>query len=152
MTPFMNNNYDYKQKYECWLNTGKAFLKCQRTMNSLLSKLDITIAQHELLQTIYRKQGATQKEVSEQLLVVKSNVSNHIKNLQQRGLVKTSHCKTDLRNKNLILTAKGERLVKRSAEIQRKIITTMMKDMKQSDILATNRLMLTAMESLDEIT
>ena len=143
---------NYKRNHEYWLNVGKAFLKCQRTMNKLLSGLDITIAQHEILLALDRNKGVTHKELSEKLLVVKSNVSNLVKKLEQRGLVQVTPCLVDQRVKRLSVTNQGQALVKESTAVQKLVVTTMMDEVSAHDLEATNRVMLRALESLDSIT
>jgi len=146
-----NRKSSYDAKYDCWLTVGKAFLKCQRTLNKLLSDLDITIAQHEILLSLHRNSGMTQKELSQKLLVVKSNVSNLIKKLEQRRLVKITPCDKDHRVKRLSLTKGGVQIVKTSSEIQKKVVTTMMGDISPNDISITRRAMISTLNSLDKI-
>ena len=146
-----NSRNSYDASHDCWLTVGKAFLKCQRTMNKLLSDLDITIAQHEILLSLHHNDAMTHKELSERLLVVKSNVSNLIKKLEQRNLVKITPCIVDHRVKRLSLTRNGSLVVKKSSEIQKAVVTTMMQGLSSSDISVTNRVMMSALNSLDEI-
>lgn len=148
----MNEKYpNYRVKYECWLNVGKAALICQRTMNALLSEYEITIAQHELLLKLHQYKGIKQNELAAKLFVVKSNVSNHVKRIEKRGLVKTIQCEKDQRAKILVLTKLGEELIERSSEIQQKVVSKMFENVELSDIEATNRLMISTIQSLDDL-
>lgn len=142
---------NYQAQHESWLNVGKAFLKCQRIMNSLLADLDITIAQHEILLTLGRNGLTTSKELSEKLLVVKSNVSNLIKKLDQRGLITITQCTNDRRSKYLELTSQGKELVRQSTNVQKKVVTTMMQGVDPADLQATNRVISNALRSLDTL-
>lgn len=144
-------NSSYDRQYECWLNVGKASLKCQRTMNSMLADLEVTIAQHELLLRIYQSKRITQKQLAAKLLVVKSNVANHVKRLEQRGFIKTIECVKDRRSRLLVLTSKGEKLVVRSIVIQETVVSKMLENVSASDIRATNRVMEKVIEALDKL-
>ncbi len=120
-------------------------------MNKLLSNLDITIAQHEILFTLNLNEGITHKELSKKLFVVKSNISNLIKKLEHRGLVCVTPCLKDQRVKRLGITKEGEQLLKKSTEVRRIVVKTMMQDVSSEDLEATNRLMLSALSSLDKL-
>ena len=147
----MSENNSYERNHEHWLMIGKTFLKCQRTMNKLLSPLDITIAQHEVLLNVYRNEGITHKELTNKLFVVKSNVSNLIKRLEQRNLVSIAKSNKDQRSKQLRLTPNGQELVAKSIAIQKKVVVAMMKDISADDLIATDRVMANASESLDKL-
>ena len=144
-------NKAYQIQYECWLNVGKASLKCQRIMNALLSDLGITIAQHELLHRLLKTERITQKQLAESLVVVKSNIANHVKRLEKRGYIKTVSCVDDRRSKYLTLTREGKTLVDRSLVVQERLVSKMLENAKSTDIEATNRVMANVMQSLDEL-
>lgn len=144
-------NNEYQSNYESWLAVGKTFLKCQRTMNRLLLDLGISIAQHEILLTLSRHEPITHKELAEKLLVVKSNVSNLIKKLEHQSLVSVTSWPADKRVKHIRLTEAGKQLVKKSSAVQETVVTAMMHGVSSDDLLATNRVMFTAMSSLDQI-
>lgn len=142
---------EYELQHEYWLNVGKTFLSCQRTLNRLLAKMDLSIAQHEILLTLLRNKQMTHKDLSEQLLVVKSNISNLVKKLVQRELVEVVPNSKDLRVKVLRITDSGKSLVKKSAAVQKRVVSAMIGETSKDDLAATNRVMLSALLSLKKL-
>lgn len=142
---------EYELQHEYWLNVGKTFLSCQRTLNRLLAEMDVSIAQHEILLTLLRNQQMTHKDLSEQLLVVKSNISNLVKKLVLSELVEVVPSPTDLRVKYLRITNAGRALVKKSSAIQKKVVSAMVEEASKEDLAATNRVMLSALLSLKKL-
>lgn len=120
--------------FDVWLNVGRTNLKVHRVLGQLLATLELSLAQHEILMTIRQHEGLTQMQLSEKLLVVKSNVSALLKKLEARGLVKRKQDPQDSRNKHLSLTAAGERLVGRSFALQNKVVTAMTSKLTDTDL------------------
>ena len=60
-----------------------------------------------------QKQEASIKEISEEVNVSHSAVSQLISNLQQKGLIKSTVSKKDARHKVITFTAKGEKLLQK---------------------------------------
>lgn len=120
--------------YDVWLLVGQTNLKVHRALNSLLAKLDLSLAQHEILLNIRRDSGLTQKQLSEKLLVVKSNISALLKKLEARGLVRRTPDPEDSRNNRLTLTAKGEALVQESFALQNRVVKAMVAVMSDAEL------------------
>ena len=83
---------------------------------------------------IYQHSGLTQKELSERLLVIKSNVSALIKKLEARGLVQRMTDPDDTRNKRLSLTPAGIALVRKSFALQNRIVDAMASVMTDEEL------------------
>ncbi len=120
--------------FDAWLLVGRTNLKVQRALNSLLGDLDLSLAQHEILLNIRRDSGLTQKQLSEKLLVVKSNVSALLKKLEARGLVQRTPDPEDSRNNQLTLTKSGAILVQQSFALQNRVVTAMTSVMSDSEL------------------
>lgn len=137
--------------FDVWLRVGRANLKCHRVLNSLLSGLDLSLAQHEVLVTIRRHDGLTQNELSDRLLVVKSNVSALIKKLESRGLVRRVIDPADSRNKRLSLTGEGHELVERSFELQNRVVEAMTSVFSDDDLARIGAVMGRVSDALDTL-
>ncbi len=137
--------------FDVWLEVGRTNLKCHRALNTLLASVDLSLAQHEVLVMIRTFSGLTQKELSERLLVVKSNVSALIKKLEARGLVRREPDPHDSRNKRLSLTAAGERLVQRSFALQNRVVRAMTEVMTDEELTWTRDVMRRVGTALDEL-
>lgn len=120
--------------YDTWLTVGKTNLKVHRALNLLLGELDLSLAQHEILLTIRRYPGLTQRELSEKLLVVKSNATALLKKLEARGLVDRATDAEDSRVKRLSLTRDGNALVERSFALQSKVVKAMVSVMSDDEL------------------
>ena len=120
--------------FDTWLTVGRTNLKVHRALNLLLGELDLSLAQHEILVTIHRDSGLTQRELSERLLVVKSNATALLKKLEARGLVRRKSDAEDSRVKRLSLTRKGQALVQQSFAVQCKVIKAMASVMSDAEL------------------
>ena len=137
--------------FDVWLTVGRTNLKVHRALNLALGKLDLSLAQHEILLAIRQNTGLTQKQLSENLLVVKSNVSALIKKLEGRGLVRRKSDSSDSRNKHLSLTDAGHDLVLQSLAEQNKIIDAMASVMSDDELEKTEKIMRRVGNAIDQL-
>ena len=112
--------------YDAWVGVVRNYQKCFRLLSRLLEPLGLSVAQHEVLQTIGRRQGLTQQELADRLLVVKSNVSGLLQRLEAQRLVSREPDPADARSKRILLTPKGQRVLLRSSALQARVIEAMM--------------------------
>ena len=127
--------------FDTWLLVGRTNLKVHRALNLLLGELDLSLAQHEILVTIRRSSGLTQRELSEQLLVVKSNATALLQKLEARGLIRRTPDSQDSRIKRLSLTRAGDALVKKSFAVQTRVIKAMTSVMTDEELEHTADIM-----------
>ena len=120
--------------FDVWLEVGRTNIKVHRVLNQLLDTVDLSLAQHEILVNIHHNTGLTQKQLSDQLLVVKSNVTALLKKLESRGLVQRQVDPQDSRNKRLSLTEAGEALLHRSFALQNTVVEAMMSVMSDAEL------------------
>jgi len=112
--------------HDAWVGVVRNYQKCFRLLSRLLEPLGLSVAQHEVLQTIGRRQGLTQQELADRLLVVKSNVSGLLQRLEAQRLVSREPDPADARSKRILLTPKGQRVLLRSSALQARVIEAMM--------------------------
>ncbi len=134
-----------------WLAVVKCYLKCQKVMNSKLAAMGLTTAQHELLMHIYHKPGSSQQQISDRLLVVKSNTSAIINKLIDRGLIQRQKNASDGRQYDLYLTAAGEQQLQQSMGVQIEVIQAMTAVMSDEEIQANLEIMERVYHSLDQL-
>ena len=127
--------------FDTWLLVGRTNLKVHRVLNLLLGELDLSLAQHEILLTIRRSSGLTQRELAEQLLVVKSNATALLQKLEARGLIRRTPDAEDSRIKRLSLTHSGNALVERSFAVQTRVIKAMVAVMSDEELEHTADIM-----------
>ena len=131
---------------------GQTNLKVHRALNQLLGELDLSLAQHEILVTICRHSGLTQRELSEYLHVVKSNATALLKKLEARGLVQRSADSDDSRIKRLSLTFSGEALVEKSFSVQASVIKAMASVLTDDELELTGDIMSRVGSAVDQLT
>lgn len=120
-------------------------------MNSKLAALNLTAAQHELLMNINHKPGSSQQQISDRLLVVKSNTSALLKKLQHRGLIDRKKDPHDGRNHQLYLTPKGEAKLAQSMQVQITVVQAMTGVLSDREIQANLELMTRVYDALHQI-
>lgn len=134
-----------------WLSVVKCYLKCQKVMNTKLAKLELTAAQHELLMNINHKPGMSQQQISDRLLVVKSNTSALLKKLQNRGLIERRKDTQDARVHQLHLTPEGEQKLQQSMTVQIEVVQAMTAVMSDDEIQTNLEIMNRVYDSLDQV-
>ncbi len=84
-----------------------------RVGNSTIFSKGLSMAQFNILMVLRRRggDGMSQKQIVENLLTTKGNVSIHMKNLTDAGLVRRRVSKHDGRMHVVTLTAKGNRIL-----------------------------------------
>jgi DNA-binding MarR family transcriptional regulator len=84
-----------------------------------LAELDLRPGQFAALMVIDRNRGVTQSEVCATLGIWRTNFVAVIDDLERRGLARRVSSPGDRRSKALALTAAGEQMLQRAAELQR---------------------------------
>lgn len=145
------DTFDRTGAYDAWIEVGKAFSKCQRHLAVRLRALGLSIAQHEVLVRIHDQAGITQTELSERLLVVKSNITGLMGKLEAAGLVERRVDRDDSRQKRLYLTGSGTDLVRRSFAVQSDVIARMAAPLTDDDSRRVAVLMRRVGETIDRM-
>lgn len=136
---------------ETWLTVGRTNLKVHRALNQLLGRLDLSLAQHEILVTIARFSDLTQRELSERLLVTKSNATALLNKLESRGLVRRTPDPDDSRVNRLSLTQPGVTLVEKSFAEQTKVIQAMVSIMTDDELRQIDAIMHRVGDAIDRL-
>lgn len=120
-------------------------------MNTKLATLNLTAAQHELLMNINHKPGSSQQQISDRLLVVKSNTSALLKKLLVRNLIQRKKDPNDGRNYQLFLTQEGEHKLKQSMTIQIEVVQAMTSVLTDEEIQINHEIMNRVYLSLNQL-
>ena len=126
---------------DVWWLVGRTNMKVHRVLTQMLSELDLTLAQHEILVAIWESPDITQQQLAEKLLVVKSNISALVAKLERNGLLERTSDPSDNRNKRVILSDEGKELVIRSLEKQNQVIKNMASVLSNDDLEDVERIM-----------
>jgi DNA-binding MarR family transcriptional regulator len=90
-----------------WLRLVRVFQKIERASAEQFAASGLTAAQFDILAQLGRKEGISQQELADHLLVTKGNISQLIGKMVERDLVFRCH---DGRANALYLTEEGKRL------------------------------------------
>ena len=137
--------------FDTWLTVGRTNLRVHRALNLLLGDLGLSLAQHEILLTIRRQSGLTQRQLSDQLLVVKSNATALLKKLEARGLVRRTPDATDSRIRRLSLTPSGDALVKKSFAVQTRVVRAMASVMTDDELACMDDVMIRVGDAIERL-
>lgn len=90
-----------------WMRLARVYQKTNRAMAEHLGGWGLSVGQFDVLAQVGAREGLTQNELAEALLVTKSNVCQVVGRMQKRGLVLR---RQDGRANRLFLTEEGRRL------------------------------------------
>ncbi|WP_223787981.1 MarR family winged helix-turn-helix transcriptional regulator [Marinicella meishanensis] len=139
------------QGHTSWLSVVRCYLKCQKVMNHKLAALDLTAAQHDILMNINHKPGSSQQQLSDHLLVVKSNTSALLKKMQAKGLIDRRPCQADGRVHRLYLTPAGQHKLQHSMAVQIEMVQTMTGVLSEAEIQTNLDIMTRVHDALDQL-
>ncbi len=90
-----------------WLRLARVYHQIDRASAEFLRQWNLSVAQFDVLVQIGAREGLTQQELADHLLVTKGNISQLLARMERRGLVRRTQ---DGRALVLSLTAEGRRL------------------------------------------
>jgi len=131
--------------HEALLSLVRTASLMQKLSDRFFSRFGLTDTQFNILMILSeRRDGLSQQELSEHLIVTKSNVVGLIDRLEKSGYVSRNPHPTDRRFNQIVLTRKGEGLVRRVEESYFREVDKMMNVLTTSEKKAVIR----AMESI----
>jgi DNA-binding MarR family transcriptional regulator len=101
--------------HEALLSLVRTSTLMQKLSNRFFSKFDLTDVQFNILMILkeYGNEGLSQQELSEHLVVGKSNVVGLVDRLERAGYVKRTSHPSDRRYNQIVLAPKGAQLERR---------------------------------------
>jgi DNA-binding MarR family transcriptional regulator len=103
-----------------WLRLMRVYQKIDRTSAENVRAWGISVAQFDVLAHVGAREGMTQQELADSLLVTKGNVCQLVGKLEDRGLI--SRCQQGRANR-LFLTFEGRRLFEEVVPAQEAMIS-----------------------------
>jgi MarR family 2-MHQ and catechol resistance regulon transcriptional repressor len=132
--------------HEALLNLVRTSSMLLKLSDRFFSRFGMTDAQFNILMILsdYEAEGLSQQELSNHLIVTKSNMVGLVDRLEKAGYVKRKSHPTDRRFYRIVLTAKGremiEKVKKSYFEEVDKMMSVLSDSQKKSLILAMERL------------
>jgi DNA-binding MarR family transcriptional regulator len=90
-----------------WMRLARAYQQVNRAVAAHLGERGLSVGQFDVLAQVGAREGITQNQLAEALLVTKSNVCQILARMQERGWV---YRRQDGRANRLFLTAAGRQL------------------------------------------
>ena len=132
--------------HEALLSLVRTSSLMQKLSDRFFSQFGLTDVQFNILMILkeHGSQGLSQQELSEHLIVTKSNVVGLIDRLERGGYVKRVSHPSDRRFNQIVLTPKGQKLEAKVEESYFKEVDNMMNVLSRSE----KRSVVKAMESI----
>lgn len=127
---------DLPPAHWAWLAVVRSYNLCDAVLSERLAPFGLKIGDQEVLVNLLLFPGATQQQLAEHSFTAKSVMSVLVNKLEQAGLIERSVDVRDTRAWRLRLTAKGEKLARRTLAMQNDVVRAMTADCT-SDELAT---------------
>lgn len=102
-----------------WLRLARVFQRVDRASVDLLRRWDLSVAQFDVLVQVGLREGLTQQQLADQLLVTKGNVCQLLDRMEERGLLER---RQEGRANRLYLTDKGRALRSETMPAQEQLI------------------------------
>ena len=121
--------------HEALLSLVRTSSLMQKLSDRFFSRFGLTDVQFNILMILkeHRKEGLSQQELSEHLIVTKSNVVGLIDRLERGGYVTREAHPSDRRFNQIVLTSKGEKLEAKIEESYFKEVYKMMSVLSASE-------------------
>ena len=102
-----------------WLRLARVFQRVDRASVDVLRRWDLSVAQFDVLVQVGLREGLTQQQLADQLLVTKGNVCQLLDRMEERGLLER---RQEGRANRLYLTEKGRALRAEATPAQEQLI------------------------------
>lgn len=139
----------------CWFAVVEAYQTCNRRYSAMLREFDLTIPQYDVLSAIDKLGDQAQpKQIADEMLVTRGNVTGLLTRLQERRLIRTRQSQSDGRSFLCELTRRGETVLEDARAAAALFITEQLApfdDSSKTEMLSTMRRMQAHLESLDPI-
>jgi len=132
--------------HEALLSLVRTSALMQKLSDRFFSKFALTDVQFNILMILkeHGAEGLSQQELSEHLIVTKSNVVGLVDRLEKAGLVRRDSHPSDRRYNHIVLTREGEKLETRIEAEYFKEVDRMMNTLKDSE----KKTLIKAMETI----
>ena len=113
-----------------WLRLARVFQKIDRASVDHLRRWDLSVAQFDVLAQVGLREGMTQQQLADHLLVTKGNVCQLLDRMEERGLLVRHQ---EGRSNRLYLTGKGRKLRDEALPAQDQLIADIFATLPRDD-------------------
>jgi len=137
-------------KTRTWVELARAFYLVQRKISAMLTQLEMTLPQFDVMATLAFSEGVTQQELAHRLLVTKGNIVGVVDRLESCGWVQRRPDATDRRANRLHLTAAGKRKIENVLPRHDTLVVKSFSTLSTADAKALRTLLNTIASANDE--
>ena len=125
-----------------WFAVVRAYQECTRRYGRLLSGLELTIPQFDVLTAVdHLGDEATPKAIAERLVVTRGNITGLLQRLQDKGLLTSRFNERDGRSFFCLLTADGQRVLELAQSAASLFIERQLSPFDDEELTNTERIM-----------
>ena len=110
----------HRARVSTWMRLARFYHRLDRASAELLRRWDLSVAQFDILTQIGAREGLSQQEFADHLLVTKGNISQLLARMVRRGLVRRSQ---EGRAMALFLTDEGRTLHQQVLPVQEELVS-----------------------------
>ncbi len=118
---------------ENWLAIARVYSLMTKQLDRSLSEIHLTISQFEVLMILSSKEGLSQQDLAQSLLVTKGNVCTVLGRMEKSKWVLRRQDPDDRRANCLHLTEKGRELVEKAAPLAAREVRMLMDSLSLSE-------------------
>ena len=123
-----------------WVRLARVYHLVDRATVELVKRFDLTTAQFDVIAQVGAKEGRTQQELADALLVTKGNITQLLDRLEERCLIER-RTEPGRRGKMLYLTDSGWRLNRQVVPAQETMIAGLFDRLGGDDRIELNRIL-----------
>jgi len=132
-----------------WLRLARIYHKIDRDTAAHLREADLTVAQFDVLAQVGVREGISQQDLADSLLVTKGNVTQLLDRMEARGLLERRP-NPQARGNQLFLTAEGRALRERVVPAQEALVESRLAHLDRGEQDALLALLRKLDRSLDQ--
>jgi DNA-binding MarR family transcriptional regulator len=130
-----------------WMRMARLFMAIDQETSRFMRQFDLSTAQFDLIAQVGAREGMTQQELADALLVTKGNVTQLLDRLETRGLIERRST-PGIRGKAIHLTDAGWTLNRQVVPEQEQRIIAIFDALDEQDQLRLGRMLRTVAQSL----
>jgi DNA-binding MarR family transcriptional regulator len=115
-----------------WMRLARVYTAIDRRTAQFLRQFDLTTAQFDVIAQVGAREGRTQQELAQALLVTKGNVTQLLDRLEERGLIER-RTTPGRRGKAIHLTETGRALNRQVVPAQEALIASLFEPLEPED-------------------
>jgi DNA-binding MarR family transcriptional regulator len=123
-----------------WMRLARVYHLVDRATVELVKQFDLTTAQFDVIAQVGAKEGRTQQELADALLVTKGNITQLLDRLEERCLIER-RAEPGRRGKMLYLTDSGWNLNRQVVPAQEAMIVALFDRLTGDDQIELNRIL-----------